>query len=820
MPQSFTLHLRDVREADRDRVGGKAYPLARLLQAGLPVPEGFCITAQAFEHSPEGSLTLRPDARQPILHGMARLDSPALAVRSSASAEDLAETSFAGQYRTFLNVRGEADLLEAVLQCARSISSASTSAYRARAAKSASALRSDPVPPETLLLAAVLVQSMLEPEVAGVLFTANPVTGDRGERVIEAVQGLGDQLVGGKTTPERLVLGRDGLTVLCHSPGEGSSTTILQPAEALELCRLAERVESLLGRPLDMEWARAGGRWFVLQARPITALSPPSDPPRSRAGPREAEIHRLQQLADPRGTVWSSYNLSETLPAPTPMTWSILRPFLSGGGGLGRAYRRLGFRPGPRVDREGILDLVCGRPYYNLSREPQMYFSGFPLEHSFEALKARPERAAYPEPKINLSRADAFFFIRFPYYVWVMTAAELRLRFALASFDQGLRQEVLPRFEAWARGERQADLDRLSDAELRARLHRHIEKTLPDLGCEVIQGSLLAGKAVASLQETLRARCGNALALLPGLLRSAEDDLSLRIQRELREVGAGSLALETFLEHFGHRAPGELDFAQPRWRETPAEVLRLARLAHECPTPGPAGVQAGPEACRCQFFDAVPSKYRRKVARQFDLVQRYLPFRESGKSALMLAFELIRIDLLEIGRRSGLGPDVFFLELSEMDDLSDRRALQASARRRREERDAFLEIEVPPVLFSDDLEAIGRPTQAAPSHALQGVGVSPGVAMGPALVAIRPDEAASALPGFILVCVSADPGWTPLFARARGLVAERGGLLSHSAIVAREFGIPAVVNLPAATRLIPTGRIVRVDGRAGNVTLQ
>lgn len=813
----FILFLPAIQAPDKTRVGSKAINLARLFRAGFPVPEGFCITAEAFASPAELALSLRPDALAHLRAAYLELGSGPVAVRSSAVAEDLEEASFAGQYQTFLDVQGEEDLLDAVRRCVCSLTSSSAQAYQARQQCSQHAILPAAFSSSTAL--GILVQRMIHPEVAGVLFTANPLSGEAGELVIEVVQGLGQALVSGNVTPEQVVIRRSDRHLLSHSPAPGSAGSFLSESLGLELLDLGTRIEREFGCPQDIEWARAEGRWYVLQSRPITALGDARARPARRAQLRQAEIARLQAMAEPGGTVWSSFNLSETLPFPTPMTWSILERFLSGRGGVGLAYRDLGFRPSSRVDQRGFMDLVCGRPYYNLSREPELYFAGFPFEHSFEELKAHPARASYPQPRVNIHRASPAFFFKLPFYCWAMVVAEIRLERALSIFDQRLRDEIFPRFEQWAQEERETALSSLSNRDLLRRFEMRSQKTLTEFGREALKATLLAGRALGRLEALLLKSAPQAHPFLPGLLKNPDGRLAADVSRDLEKLGTGRLPLDAFLERHGHRASREFDLACPRWREIPEEVLLMARLAADRPQPAP--LDPPDHEHQEKFFKQIPSGLRPRVDKELPILLRYLPFRESGKSLLMRGYELVRLALLEMGRRSGLGEDIFFLEAEELEAMLEGKDFRGAAERRKAERAMLLEIEIPPVIFSDDLDAIGRSPQEkqTPHNILEGMGVSPGVAQGPALVVLDPSSPPSAPPGFILVCPSSDPGWTPLFMRAGGLVAERGGLLSHSAIVARELRIPAVLNVPYATSLIRSGQQVRLDGLAGNVIL-
>ena len=250
---------------------------------------------------------------------------------------------------------------------------------------------------------AVVVQRLVPAEVAGVLFTRDPLDAEGRRMLVEASWGLGESVVSGRVTPDRFHIDRDTGAVLERHvaakttqttaagvqpvPAEMQNRPCLDDAQLAELAELGRRVEEFYGGPRDVEWAWADGRFWLLQARPITTAGAAE-----REQVRREEIAALAAKAEPGGTVWSRFNLSESLPEPTPMTWAIVRRFMSGRGGYGLMYRDLGFKPDPSVDEEGIYDLVAGRPYCNLSREPRFYAGWLPYEHRFSVPQERTRK--------------------------------------------------------------------------------------------------------------------------------------------------------------------------------------------------------------------------------------------------------------------------------------------------------------------------------------------------------------------------------------------------------------------------------------------
>jgi phosphoenolpyruvate synthase/pyruvate phosphate dikinase len=273
---------------------------------------------------------------------------------------------------------------------------------------------------EGLLGTAVNVQAMCPSEVAGVLFTADPVNPALDRIVIESSYGLGEALVLGKVTPDRFVLDRKSRRVLERHVGrkehvvatlarDGRSRAGPRDAATLDDDQLAElaglglRVEEHFRVPCDIEWGLSAGRFYLLQARPIKRAGAAAEvvSPEEHERVRREEIAALAARAEPRGTVWARFNLSESLPDPTPLTWAVVRRLTSGRGGSGLMCRDLGFDPDPALGEEGTFDLVCGRPYCNLSREPRLRYRNLPFEHPFRALKANPAKALYPQEQFS-----------------------------------------------------------------------------------------------------------------------------------------------------------------------------------------------------------------------------------------------------------------------------------------------------------------------------------------------------------------------------------------------------------------------------------
>ena len=849
----FIKRFSEIDESDLPCVGGKGLNLGKLTRAGFRVPQGFCVTTDAYRFSVPNlsaqhansikDITLAPELVSEIRTASEKLQTATVAVRSSATAEDLAEASFAGQQDTFLNVTPD-ELLDALKACWASLWSERAIAYR----------QTQDIADEGLAMA-VVIQEMCEAEVSGVLFTVDPF--NKNLSVIESNWGLGESVVSGAITPDNFHVSRETGEVLEKSvatkremvTAAGVSEVLaaqqdvpsLTDAQLKELAQLGLRVENHYGQPMDIEWALADGQFALLQARYITtpssstAPSEPTHPPpevdeESVENLRQGEIHLLKIYTDAHGTVWCHHNLAEVLPAPLPMTWSIIKKFMSGTGGLGKAYRSLGFYPSKRVDSEGILDLICGRIYVNLNREAELHFDGFPFAHDFNALKQNPQQAMYAQATPNITHSTASFWIKLPLHIVRMSRAEMRLRQCRSDFDRVLTAQVFPAFQSEVEAEQDISYSDLSDAELIAKFKAWCIKTLDDFAPKALTATLLAGFSLQRLEAALQ-KCVDETAaknLASRLISELSGNLTVETNEKLQQVATGDLALTDFLKDYGHRGVDEFELAQSRWREDTAYIEQIVESFRQEDT----GIALSKDdrtkqqmeqrvSAEAELTELVKNKggLRKQIESELDFTRRYMPFRETAKFYLMLGYEQIRRALLELDRRYQLDGGIFYLVPDELQQLINGKALGDVIATRKMEREHMLQIEVPDVIFSDSLEQIGAPMLTNAAETYKGVGVSAGAATGKARVLLTPTDVRPSDRDYILVCPSTDPAWTPLFLHAAGLVMERGGILSHGAVVAREYGVPAVANIPNATRHIADGQMLQIDGNEGTVSI-
>ena len=828
--------LDELTAADLPEAGGKGANLGELRRAGFSVPDGFVLTTAAYrlaasaagvEPDQPASARLRLQASEvpaaivdAVRVSYRELGAPLVAVRSSATAEDLPSASFAGQQDTFLSVADESALIGAVRRCWASLWTDRAVAYRA----------SQQIPLGELSLA-VVVQRMVEAQIAGVLFTADPITGRRKRATIEAVRGLGEQLVSGAVNPDHFVVNTPSGAVL-ERRGD-----ILSDTQLRELAALGARIEEHFGRPQDIEWAiDTDGRLWIVQSRDITTLYPlPPNAP-----------HDENDLR-----VYFSANVAQGVFDPfTPMGLQTFRLLSSGfAAAIGSPVRdpaagaSLYAESAMRVfiDLTRVLRDPFGREIPARVMSAMEFRSKAIFEKLLEDPRLRPRGSASRSRFLAIGAALRTGAPQNA--VRATLRPDATRRRVLAEMDRGIAGVRIPETSA----ER---LDAYEDLIVKFPprfFPRMVGLVVPGFLCYTLAGRLLGRRArPGELQTVLRGLPHNPTTemdlALWDIARAARVDnasreaLTTRSPAELSaQYRAGALPpllqreMTSFLERYGHRAIAEIDLGVKRWSEDPAHLLgsiaNYLRLGAEATAPDVQFARGAREAEA--MIDTLASRLhgpRRALLRfLFGRVRLLSGLREQPKFQIMRVFALGHALVAPVGaelaHRGLLGgaDDAFFLTLPELrraiagEDLrstvAERRELYRREQRRRH---------IPRVLLSDGTDAEMELPRAMNDGAIRGTPASPGVARGSAHV-IRSPVGARLEPGEVLVAPSTDPGWTPLFLTAGALVMEMGGMMSHGAVVAREYGIPAVVGVPDATDRISTGDQVTVDGSAGTV---
>jgi len=692
---------------------------------------------------------------------------------------------------------------------------------------------------------AVNVQSMFNSRVSGIAFTANPSNPTAEEIIIESSYGLGESIVSGNVTPDRFVLDCKSLEIkervlgqkdhvmtgLEVGGGEGPldpNASSLTDEQITEVGCLALKVEEYFGFAVDIEWGLAKGRFSLLQSRAVRGL----DVARDVEVGRQEEIDRLKPLvAESRNKskVWIVHNLVETLEAPTPLTWDIIAGFMSGDGGFGQMYKDFGYRPSKRVCEEGFLELICGRIYADSDRTSELFWEGMPFEYDHQEVLADPRLLESAPTKFEADRADEKFLLRLPGTLYAMLRSSRVMKKARREAIRVFEEVELSWFRQYLSEKREQNLWELPTPELVAEIHDRIRRVLTDFGKESLKPGFFGGCARVELETKLTQLmdCIEGEKLTQLLTSGLAGDTTVEQNAMLFRVSQGKETMDAFLDRYGHRGVGEMELANPRWREDDAYLRQIVENQEIAEEHSPASLHKGNEERRKQAMRDLPdvlarwggSSMREEIEELAAETQALLPYRETGKHYLMMGYELIRRAILELGGRWKLGDDVFFLHLDELSRFeSDRERLVQEVARRKIRWQSARRLDLPDVINSEELDDLGLPREIEAASEMDALSLAAGVVTGTARIIFDPNEARNLGNDCILVCPSTDPGWTALFTTIKGLIVERGGVLSHGAITARDFSIPAVA-CPDTTQIIKDGAKVRVDGDRGHITI-
>ncbi|MDA1141131.1 MAG: PEP-utilizing enzyme [Planctomycetota bacterium] len=687
---------------------------------------------------------------------------------------------------------------------------------------------------------AVTIQAMFPSRASGIVFTQDPTDPNADRMVIEASYGLGEAVVSGGTDPDRFVVQREDLGIVKTTPGRKTHVILalreeahfdadqlcLSEEELQQLCELSLKVEKHFGLPMDIEFGFTGSELSLLQARPIRGLDVARD---SEIG-REEEIQRLKNLSIARPKVWVAHNIGETLRFPTPLTWDFIKFFMSGAGGFGKLYRDLGYVPSREVMADGFLELIGGRIYADPDRLAGLFWDDLPMVYDRDQIRSDPKLLDQGPQKFDPDRVDASFLFKVPQAIRSVLKCSRATRRGLKTCHDFFEAECLPPFLEYIRIKRGQDLKSMSTEEVLAELQERKQRVLGEFAAESLKPGFFGGLALGQLTQRLGQLDVNdeGQAMAFELTLCADHDITLEQDALLSRVAVGEANMDEFLERFGHRCVGEMELMEPRWREDPdyLERLTVSMRGNGFDT---TEIHRRNSERREHALQGLPEKLAGWGGSSFleeavdcaETARRLLPYRESGKYYLMMGYELIRTTIQELSRRWSIGSNVFFLKLNELEQFEGTPDELLDAVEHRKLRWQSLQrLDMAAVIDSSDLENLGRSRahSSADTNRLEAAPVSPGVAEGTAEIVFDPREFDARKTGYILVCPSTDPAWTPLFVNARGLIVERGGILSHGAIVARDFGIPAVVCANATQRIV-SGSHVRIDGTHGWVDL-
>jgi len=804
-------------EPRRALLGGKGASLQRLAEAGFPTPPGFTLSTTACNHflrQGEWPKGLVEEVRQALGQLQASVTQTPLlvSVRSGAA------VSMPGMMDTQLNVPvdPEETLWKAIEAVARSWNNARAVAYRAQQGI-------DPT-----LGTAVTVQTMFPAEFAGVIFTRDPQNVWSSRFVIESVSGLGESLVSGEETPTRI-------TASWNKPDEFNLTEDAAgrapPQEALvELTQMALAISKQFIHNMDIEWAWADGKLTILQFRPMQ-VTQATISQEEIDDVRQHEIAELEHVADDPDRLYALHNLDESLAWPTPLTWDLIRVYLMGHG-FYRLYRLLGYRPAKSIRTGEFLHLIAGRIYADTASLANLFWDGIPLSYDDEAIIDQGKLGEGAPTQFQADAVNSQFLWKLPGNLWSLARLSGRIARRKRNAAQRYEKKIRPTFLAYVEEKQAQDLSHLTVEELVAELSQRCEQVLADFGAESLIPGFLASHAFDSLRRTLvqlgGQEQGEALAF--DLVSGLPGDAAYEQHEMLEQTAQENVEEPEFLAAYGHRGPAEMELAEPRWSEDPARFsAHLAQLR----SGGVSELSAltrhrrrqaieRREAATAELPDRLAvwggSSFTEEVERHRRDALRLLPYRELAKNDLLRGYALIRIVTEELGRRLEIGSGVYYLNFGQLVSyplFSERISSDIEERQRR--RRILRRIDFPDVVTVRSLQANDQKEKWKKADRLVGSALAGGAGEGAAHIAAHPGDVSPTEP-YVLVCRSTDPSWTPQLLRARGLVVEHGGALSHGAIIARELGVPAIA-CEGATQRIPPGAAVQVDGDRGIITL-
>lgn len=794
----YIKQLGEINKGDIAAVGGKGANLGEMFNAGFPVPDGFCITGKAFdEYRQKNGFTgstgsemisgqLWEELEQEIKKGYAGLgEHVRVAVRSSATAEDLPEASFAGQQETYLNIIGENELFTAVKKCFASLYSARAAAYRKQKNFGLEAIS-----------LAVVVQKMVESEVSGVLFTADPIRQDRGHMVMNASWGLGEAVVSGKVTPDtygydkrkRRVtdkkLGEKGISIGYGTDGVEERKTLpekrnqfcLSDKQASEIFEMGQRIERHYGSPQDIEWAVCEDRLYILQSRPITTLEEerPKQP-----GPSAAQKAVLSN--------WIEH-------CPYPLYPLDVEPYKMVDGAKARVFNELGIHTGGELsmDDQGILTLSAGkvRISHQALKIPLIIgkFTDYSLnQRKTEGVFSRAKEALDTKGTAEVSEFSVPQLIK-----ELKSIMKLSERIAYVRFRYNIFPSVVI-------------------SKLISRRLKQADKTINAF--DLLSGLPYKTWEMNMALENLAAHIRDHAELKKAVVQQNETDNSA-MTAVLNDDPDFCLKLKAFLGEFGWKSTSSYcAFSSVSWLEDTALLFSLLKVL----------LNSGENNADQNKYQRIIEKIKKrfgpkkalKLCKRIEEIRQYHVNREESLYFIENCYGLARRIAFELGSRFHEffehPEDILFLTLDEVYALPDGLAdVKKTVNQRKASR----------VLNERLWNSLSLGSSTGGQNTLLGISGSRGVCRGRVRKILSLQEFDKMRQGDILVCRYTDPSWTPLFVLASAVVSDTGGPLSHSAIVAREYNIPAVLGCASATELLNDGDEIIVDGNSGTVTLK
>ncbi|OEF97103.1 PEP/pyruvate-binding domain-containing protein [Desulfuribacillus alkaliarsenatis] len=866
MEFKYVKQLKDVTKRDFLLVGGKAANLGEMLQADLPVPGGFVVLTNAYKRFVEANKLeaeinrlievaktddfqatnvasekvkeafekgeIPADVQAEVEAIYSNIGNPEVAIRSSATAEDLPGISFAGQYNTYLNVRGKEQVYLYLKKCWASLWNTRAVSYRIK-----QNIGNDG------LAHGVAVQKLISADRSGILFTANPVNGRRDQILINSSWGLGEAVVGGDVTPDQWVVDKETCNVIEETIAEKKVMTVkrehgielvdipekrqkqssLKDSEVQELCKLAIAAEKYFQEPQDIEWAYMGGTLYLVQTRPITSLFPVPE-----------------QRADRRGLrIYINANLySQAMKEPfTPMGGYVIKSMLEG---LVNRYGRKNYKG----DRLWWYKNVGGRIYVDMTEilateKGVNKLKNNPSDKDPVTTKALLQVLARNEQQVKDSAQGFSTLGKLNWRVMKLLASSMR------RFFHGVVSPQKARIKAVNTGEQIIQQLKTESKKLKSMEEklRFIESKSTDLFVEgfgivlyVAVSSTYIDKAKKIMEKYL-GDTKNLYDVEKSVPYSVTTEMGMelleiakKLDRQKKRATTDEFEVERFLDKYGHRASIELDVGAVTWKEEPQYVLDLINSYIDSKTynrgienfvKGKVEAEAAIQNIKKRLIDKGYNKKAKEVEKMLVNFREMFGIREQSKFFVRQFLTIFKRVLTEVGEelvsqgRLKQASDIFYVTV---EDIRSDKDLKLLVYANKEEYQREFNRNAPKVLTSTG-ESVFAPIEESDGNSLSGVAVSPGVYEGKVRVLHHPEEGHKVEKGEILVTIGTNPSWTPLFLKLGALIMETGGPISHGSVVAREYGVPAVAGVANAATVLKDGQLVRVNGETGRVDI-
>jgi pyruvate,water dikinase len=861
--------LNNITKDDYLLVGGKGANLGEMIKAGLPVPDGFVVSTNGYNKFVEEnkldkkihSLLIGVDAKNmeqlekiskeiknlfeaaimPIeieeeikkAYQNLGLNQVAVAVRSSSTAEDLPGISFAGQYDSYLNIKGKEQVCKFVIKCWASLWNSRAISYRINQNIDSSQMGH-----------AIVVQKLINSKIAGILFTANPINGRRDQILINSSWGLGEAIVGGDVTPDQYVVDKKSGSIIEETIAKKETMTIrkeigiehvkiasekqnditLNKTEIEELYYIAQKVEKYFGLPQDVEWAYIDNKFYLVQSRPITSLYPSPEVRNNKTGLR---------------VYINVNNYSQAMKEPfTPMGQDIIKAMVNG---LVTNYGK----KNNQQDRLWWYHMIGGRIFIDITdfMRTEKSWDKFKREDNtdkdptttkalLQLVERNRDEIINPAEVINFKKMISFKLLK------LLIVNGLR-------YCQGIISSKKARIKAVTLGERiindlKEERKTLVTTEEKINYFKEKSSTLFTQGFGIVFYVAVSAKYIKKA-KTIMLEHLDDISDLNDVEKSVPNSVTTEMGMEILQIAklydkrgkiptTDDYEIKLFLEKYGHRSSIDMEVGVPVWKEEPQYVIDLIssyiynqsyQESIDRFYQGKVDAENAIQRIKRKLEAKGQEKKAKIVEKLLRDFREMFGIREQSKFFVRQFLTIFREMLIEIGdelQKQGRISDKMDIFFVTMEDILSGQNLNKRVKTNKEQYHLDYK-RVAPRLLTSTGECIYSPIIEAKEGAIIGIPVSPGVCEGRVVILEKPEEGNRLKKGDILVTVGTNPSWTPLFLKIGGLIMETGGPISHGSVVAREYGVPAVAGVAKATTILKDGQRVRIKGEEGTVEI-